>query len=295
MYSNIKVKNMRKTKRLFLFAGYDKNGIIDDSLILYVRTLSKLGDVVLCMDSTCKKSETNKLKHYVLHAIAKRHGEYDFGSYKRAYLWSQQNLNLSDYDFVYMVNDSVYGPLFSLKSYLEKMETSDTDAFGLVKNTKAAHPHIQSWFIGMQKNVFLSKWFDEFISGVKHLASKGAITHAYEHGFSKYVTEHGGTWMCLYSAHNRDVYNKIKYYYKQKMPFMKKVAFTRHDGSLGPQISYVLKHTPTQMRNAIIKNAQRIYGTDYINRTLNQNRIVAFWRGLKYAVYKIKAHYVKKH
>ena len=282
------------TKRLFLFAGYDADGIIDDSLVLYVRALSKLGDVILCMDSTCAANEIKKIKSYVLHSLARRHGEYDFGSYKRAYMWARDNLNLSSYDFVYMVNDSVYGPLFPLKPYLEKMESYNNDAFGLVKNTKAAHPHIQSWFIGMGKTVFMSKWFDEFITSVEKQKSKGAITKLYEHGFSKNVIDHGGIWACLYIAHNRDVYNKIKKYYRAKMPFMKKVAFTRHDGSLGPQISYVLKHLSPAVRNAIIKNAKRTYGTEFVNRTINQNRIVALIRGLKYAIQKIKAHYVKE-
>ena len=282
------------TKRLFLFAGYDMDSVIDDTLVLYVRALSKLGDVVLCMDCNADKKQTQKLKPYVLHAIATRHGEYDFGSYKRCFIWAREHLNLSDYDFVYMVNDSVYGPLFPLKPYLEKMETLRADAFGLVENTKATHPHIQSWFIGMRKNVFLSQWFDEFISGVQKQESKGAITHLYEHGFSRLVVQHDGIWKCLYTAHNRDIYNKIKKYYREKMPFMKKVAFTRHDGALGPQISYVLQHTPTQMRNAIIKNAKRVYGAEYVNRILNQTRLVAFWRGLKYAIYKIRLHYGKK-
>ena len=229
-----------------------------------------------------------------MHASARRHGEYDFGSYKRAYTWAHEHLNLSSYDFVYMVNDSVYGPLFPLKPYLEKMESSATDAFGLVKNTKRAHPHIQSWFIGMRKSVFMSKWFDEFLSSVTKLESKGAITSRYEHGFTKNVVAHGGTWTCLYSAHNRDVYNKIKKYFRLKMPFMKKVAFNRHDGALGPQISYVLKHTPKNMRDAIIKNAKRVYGNEYVNRILSASRITALLRGIKYGIYKIKAHYVKK-
>ena len=277
---------MSKPKRLFLFAGYDASGIIDDSLVLYVAALSKLGDVVLTMDSTCKKSEISKLKPYVLHAAATRHGEYDFGSYKRDFIWARDNLNLSEYDFVYMVNDSVYGPLFPLKPYLERMEKSGTDAFGLVKNTKESHPHIQSWFIGMRKSVFLSKWFDEFISGVTKLESKGAITRTYEHGFTKNVASHGGTWACLYLAHNRDVYNKIKKYYRVKMPFMKKVAFTRHNGTLGPQISYVLKHTNAKMRNAIVRNAARVYGEQYVKHTLSQSRIAAFICGLKYGIKK---------
>ena len=271
-------------KRLFLFAGFDANGIIDDSLILYVRALSKLGDVVLCMDSNCK---TTKLKPLVLHADGVRHGEYDFGSYKRAYIWTRDHLDLSKYDFTYMVNDSVYGPLFPLKKYLEKMESANTDAFGMVKNTKKSHPHIQSWFIGMRPSVFLSNWFNKFITDVKHQDSKGAITKLYEHGFTRNVVAHNGTWMCLYSAHNRDIYNRIKHYYRLKMPFMKKIAFTRHNGCLGPQISRVLKRTPSQMRNAIITNAQRVYGEQYVNDILSMGHITAFMRGLRYGIKKI--------
>ena len=280
---------MYKARRLFLFAGYDANGIIDDSLVFYVRELSKLGDVVLCMDSTCAKSEIKKLTPYTLHTDAVRHGEYDFGSYKRAYFWACNNIDLKTYDFVYMVNDSVYGPLFPLREYLSQMESANTDAFGLVKNTKRDHPHIQSWFIGMRPSVFLSDWFNTFIYGITKQESKGAITSLYEHGFTKNVVAHGGTWMCLYTAHNRDIYNKIKHYYRKKMPFIKKVAFTRHNGQLGPQISYVLKHTPTPMRNAIIKNAERVYGTEYITRVLSMGHIHAFINGLKYGIKKLLA------
>ena len=88
-----------QNKRLFLFAGYDKDGIIDESLLMYVSAVSKFGDVVLCMDSDCPDSELNKLQDITLHAMATRHREYDFGSYKRAYNWALENLDLSKYDF----------------------------------------------------------------------------------------------------------------------------------------------------------------------------------------------------
>ena len=96
------------TRRLFLFAGYNAHGLIDESLIFYIRALSKCGDVILCMDSDCSDSELKKITPYVLHATAQRHGEYDFGSYKRAYLYAADTGILDKYDFVYIVNDSVY-------------------------------------------------------------------------------------------------------------------------------------------------------------------------------------------
>ncbi|MBR1380594.1 MAG: hypothetical protein IJ560_03320 [Alphaproteobacteria bacterium] len=274
-------------KRLFLFAGYDTDGRIDASIMYYVRALSEQGDVVLCMDSDCKISELNKLKPYVLHAMAHRHGEYDFGSYKRAYIWAHDNLALSDYDVVYMINDSVYGPLYYLLPYLERMESADTDAFGIVENPKREHPHIQSWFIGMRKNVFLSDWFNTFITSVTKQPSKGAITALYEHGFTRGVEHAGGKWMCLYSVPGRGVYNNIKKLYRKKMPFMKKVAFTRHNGEIGPQINYVLRQIDTDLRIAIIENAQRVYGRKYIDTILHRGWISAKIHGAIYGIKKL--------
>ena len=276
-------------KRLFLFAGYDSHGIVDDSIVYYVHELSKLGDIVLCMDSNCANSEINKVKKYVKYAIGIRHGEYDFGSYKRAYIWARDNLNLSNYDYVYMVNDSVYGPLYNLKPYLVHMENSHTDAFGIVENPKHEHPHIQSWFIGMHKTVFLSDWFNKFITSVTHQSNKGMITALYEHGFTRGINEHNGKWMCLYSVSGRGVYNNVKKLYHAKMPFIKKVAFTRHNGRLGPQIKYVLQHIDPKLNSAILQNAQRVYGTDYVNKTLKQNTISAFFNGVKYGIKKLLA------
>ena len=231
-----------KTKRLFLFAGYHPKNIVDDALVYYVKSLSKFGDVVLCMDSDCPDLETNKIKKYTLHTIVTRHGEYDFGSYKRAYLWAYENLKLTDYDFVYLVNDSVYGPMYPLGRYFDAMENMGHDAFGLVTKKHTSHPHIQSWFIGTKPDIFLSDWFDGFMRNIKKLADKGQITSQYENGFSKLVVEHGSTWDCLYHVFNRGVYNKVKKLYKSGMPFMKKVVFIRNHGGLGHQVLYVLNH-----------------------------------------------------
>ena len=90
-----------KPKRLFLFAAYDRNGIIDDALIYYIESLSLLGDIVFIMDSDCTGAELKKVQKHCVYASGTRHNEYDFGSYKRAFNWATKNLKLSDYDFIY--------------------------------------------------------------------------------------------------------------------------------------------------------------------------------------------------
>ena len=55
-------------KRLFLFAAYEEAGVVGESLIWYVRNLSKAGDVVLVADSDIGPNELNALAPYCLYA-----------------------------------------------------------------------------------------------------------------------------------------------------------------------------------------------------------------------------------
>ncbi len=275
------------TKRLFLFAGYDRDNRIDASLVYMLNQISKNGDIIFVMDCDCPDTELDKIRPVCLYTTAQKHGEYDFGSYRRAYTYARDTAILSDYDFIYLINDSVYGPLYDMTPIFSKMESMNWDGFGLVKKPHHDHPHIQSWFIGMNKSVFLSTWFDEFITSITKQPSKGVITHLYEHGFSKKLTEHGHTWGTLYECPGRSIYNNIKKLYLAGMPFMKKMSVRRRHGALGGQLDYVLRHIPNDARNAIMENMCRIYGNEYIHWLLTKNPIKIILRNIHHSMYKI--------
>lgn len=221
---------MSKTKRLFLFAAYVKDGVIDESLVYYVRALSKCGDVVVCMDSNCENWELKKIKKFAVHIIARRHGEYDFGSYKRAFAWAQKNLDISKYDFVYLVNDSVYGPVsgVNIGSVLNKLEKGG-DFIGMVSNQDiGVSRHIQSWFVGVGKRIATSKKFAQFINSIKKQNNKNDIVMKYEIGLSEFVMAAFHVDMCvLFGQDNRvcnAMYNKPYVPIKCGVPFIKKSA-----------------------------------------------------------------------
>lgn len=276
------------TKRLFLFAGYNKDGIIDDALVFYIRALSALGDVILCMDSDCAPNELDKVKQYTISRMGTRHGEYDFGSYKRAYEYAKQHNILSEYDFVYMVNDSVYGPLHDLGSILQTMESYNVDATGMTESVHTNYTHIQSWFIGMKKSVFLSDWFDKFIMGVKHVSNKIQVTIQYENKFTELLIAHKNSWRCRFQCPGRSIYNSPRKLFLSGCPFIKKISFTRHNGAIGNQLYYVLTHCDKNARTAIINSANQAYTKQYISWLLTKNPLVALFRGLKYAIQKLR-------
>lgn len=274
-------------KQLFLFAGYDKDGIIDDALVYYIKNLATNGDVVLCMDSTCTRYELNKIKPYVLHAIAVRHGEYDFGSYKRAYQYARDNNLLKNYDNIFLLNDSVFGPTINIKHILKRIESFKTDAVGMVVSKHRTHIFMESWFVRLNRNIFTSAWFDDFMNSVTHEKDKADVTVKYEHGLSNLIRNNSCSWDGVCCKRNRFTYNHPRALFLRGVPFMKKMSFTRHNGALGNQIKYVLNHCDKHARNAIMKTANRLYGDDYMKWFLTYNQFKIFARQIRYLKHKI--------
>jgi lipopolysaccharide biosynthesis protein len=279
---------MQKTKRLFLFAGYNAAGKIDDALVLYVRALSRLGDVVLTMDSTCNKTQTKKLRPFVLHVAATRHGEYDFGSYKRDYIWARDNLDLSKYDYIYMVNDSVFGPLGDIRKTIHNIESVGTDAAGIIVTHHKTHAYMESWFVRLNKKIFKSVWFAEFLSSVSTQPTKARITIEYEHGLSKLIQNNNCSWGGIYHYYGRYTYNHPKKIFNRGCPFIKKACFIRHNGAAGAQIKYILSHCDVVARRAIIKSANELYGEKYMNWLLTYNPLKIMYRNIRYGLKKLK-------
>jgi lipopolysaccharide biosynthesis protein len=180
------------TRRLFIFAAYDKDGRADEMLLHYLHALSELGDIVFHMDNEIPEYQLDKIKQIpnVLLALAERHGEYDFGSYKRGYIWAAKEAkNLGKYDWVYLVNDSVYGPLKPLAPILEELESRGADAVGMVKYDCGDEwdAHLQSWFVGLSQNTAKGEYMDKFFNEVRRRRGKKEIIAFYEVGLSRQI------------------------------------------------------------------------------------------------------------
>lgn len=216
-------------KRLFLFAGYDKQGIIDETLLHYLRALSDCGDIVFVMDNDTLDAELAPVKRlpHVLYAVARRHGEYDFGSYKRAYQWADENGILNQYDWIYLVNDSVYGPFFDINGILEDLESRGVDLTGMIDfQNKLTPVQVQSWFVGLSRRVATSDFIRDFMAGIRAQENKQLIVLKYEVGLSQIVIRHGFKMSTFISGENGDVchsmYEQPLEMLKRGMPFLKK-------------------------------------------------------------------------
>ena len=186
---------MDRIKRLAIFAGYDKDNIIDDYVVYYIKELKRIADIIYVSDCEMSDNEFKKINDCCLHIISEKHGEYDFGSYKRGYLYAYNKNILDKYDYLILCNDSVFGPIFDLKKIIEDMENKDTDVWGIFKSLKDSYydDHLQSYFIAMKKKVFTSKEYHNFILSIKEEEDKNNVIAKYEIGLSKLFKENNYT------------------------------------------------------------------------------------------------------
>ncbi len=275
-------------RRLFLFAAYTESGEVGDALLYYLRALAPLGDVVLCDDAALNPGQVERLLPYVLHCEAIRHREYDFGSYKRDFVWARENLRLEDYDFLYLVNDSVFGPLFDLEPLLEKLEAAPQQAFGLVYFPSSYYAHLQTWFVGLGREVFLSGYFSEFLLGVRPVRDKGAVCELYETGLSRLLVSRGVDLGYAFTAPHKTIYNNPGRLVRKGLPFIKKSAFTRHNGCLGREIAKTLRDCRPKAADAILSEVCSLWGPDFARRLTTMTWIQSKLLYFRYLLGKIR-------
>ena len=173
------LKSKLQKKYIAIFAHYDKHDIVDDYVLYYLENLKLIANkIIFVSDNNLPEIEQNKLKNLCHIIIAQKHGEYDFGSYKRGL---EEAYKLSDeFDSIIIANDSCYGPLKPLDNIFKSMEYSDCDFWGLTVNQEQYLPHLQSYFLVFNNKIINSDVFKSFFRNVKHEDNKQNIIENYE-------------------------------------------------------------------------------------------------------------------
>lgn len=216
--------------RVAIFAHYDSHNEIQEYVINYIKELNKLAkNIIFVSDSNLPNSELEKISKYTVHAIAKQHGEYDFGSYKRGFIYADENNLLTDCEELIFANDSCYAPLFSFDDMFKKMANSKADFWGPTLNmhnpTKMEY-HVQSFFIVFRSQIFNNDEFKNFIHSISKQENKNKIIEKYEIGLSVFLQNIG--FSCdSYSSISKKYPNTHVTKYKdiiikERTPFLKR-------------------------------------------------------------------------
>lgn len=178
-------------KRVAIFASYFSSEKVPDYIFYYLHGLKEICDkIIFIADNFASPEEIAKLKNYASYVQCERHGEYDFGSYKRGIAYAENHGLLTDTDELILCNDSCYGPVFPFVDMFVEMEKKNCDFWGVCKNVDIEE-HLQSYFLVFRKQIFSGSSFHEFFARVTHQPSREATILHYETNLTHYFTNKG--------------------------------------------------------------------------------------------------------
>lgn len=296
----------REVRRICLFAGYDRDGLVDDYVVQYVRELARYCDVYYMADCEMQPGELEKLTPYVVEAWAERHGEYDFGSYSRLANrvgWE----HISEFDELLLVNDSSY-LLTSLEGVFWEMDSRACDWWGLQATkglistrhnprNRFRHPipmsvvrgsllgtfesdyrydfHVGSYFVAYRLPVIRDEYFRRLLNSVTGEASKKNLIQKFEIGLTRHLIARGHIFdtfvAALYPLH--PVYTN--WYFRlleEGFPVLKRYFLAEnHYGVPGlyDWEARVKEKVPAANTEVIRRNLERVVDSKRLKRNLH--------------------------
>lgn len=172
------------SRRLCIFCSYDRDSLIDDYVVHWLKSFNKLNFEIVFVTTSPKLSieEEERIKPYVHKIILRKNVGLDFGSWKTVL----ETIDITKYTQLTLANDSVYGPFFDLAQVYKKMENSGLDMWGLTDSWDYSY-HVQSYFMVFNQKLLHSRSFKEFWDRFVFYSHKDNIIRCYEVGLSQYL------------------------------------------------------------------------------------------------------------
>jgi O-antigen biosynthesis protein len=184
--------------RIVIFASYDKSGIIHEYVISYLKKLKKISNTIIFVaDNFVSNTELKKIRDLAFFSQCEPHGEYDFGSYKRGYLYAEQHGLLNTADELIFCNDSCF-TVGDFTHLFAEMDKKSNDFWGITEN-HGIKPHLQSFFLLFKKNVFLSEFFKKWINSIEKKNNVEEVIMSYEIPLKSLLENEKFTSACFFS------------------------------------------------------------------------------------------------
>ena len=262
---NISLSPLAQNQNTTIYAAYSNDGTISDYVLTYLKKLKEISpNIIFVTDNPISKLEIKKLTPYVNHLIAYRHGEYDWGSFKRGYNLLKQN-NITP-DLLILANDSTITITPSFTPILNDFKQKNTDFYGITTNLDGTY-HIQSFFMIFNKKVHTSNQFFQYLNSVTKQKDGLHVAYRYEVPFTQYLSSQGFTHSTFIDPNSLSYLElNDKHCYplsllsKHNLPLLKMRTFTNRLIVKEPRrlvFSWLKKHTP-QSYFELIKHLKKI-------------------------------------
>jgi hypothetical protein len=214
-----------RPRRACLFAAYDPDGLVDDTVVAYVEELARHADVYVCFDGVLADGQLDRLSA-ATGAWVRPHGAHDFGSWS---LLARELVGwdaLAAYDEVLLANDSCW-LVRPLDEVFARMSLRECDFWGLQLTARRFEPepsqpqavplaevkrswlpptafrypelvHVGSYFLALRRPVLDDPGFRRRLDAVRPQRDRANLVQKYETGTTQYLVGQGfdfDTWV----------------------------------------------------------------------------------------------------
>ena len=189
----------------------------------YISALSNTGISVYLIIAADLPSQFQRIEglHDAAGVFVRNNEGYDFAAWAHVIL---KHPELKAIDILYLVNDSVIGPLDQdgFSSVIKRVRDGSAHVYGMTENFEKGW-HLQSYFLAIKQPALRSPAFGDFFSSVVTLGNKEAVIESYEVIFPTKLAEAGFLVEALFtvpSERNPSLYH-WKRLVEQGFPFVK--------------------------------------------------------------------------
>ncbi|MCR2048723.1 rhamnan synthesis F family protein [Acetatifactor muris] len=225
-------------KRLGIIVLFDSSGNVDNYIKVLLSSLqSELHEILIVINGYMDNNSLKILYNYTDMVFCRENIGFDAGAYKDVFLHFFGRDRYEMYDEIILMNDTIFGPLSSLKMLFERFEAENVDFWGLTKhpekvcnNGKVIESHIQAYFLVIRKTLFTDSLFETFWRELDYPQSYEMAVRNFEIKFTVFFTEkgfQGNSLMELYQGllwekENPYLLHSYELIKELKVPFFKK-------------------------------------------------------------------------
>lgn len=162
------------TGRVAVFAAVLPDGRLAPDRATYLRALAEVADdVVFVASGPILPGELDKLRPLARAVVCRRHGAYDFGSYRIGLSVARRLGLLAEARELVLANDSCLAPVTPLPGLFRRMDRRRCDFWGLTQFRFLGAWHLQSFFYAFRRPVLEGTALDEFLDEFRTPIDRG--------------------------------------------------------------------------------------------------------------------------
>lgn len=172
-------ENNGQARRLCVYFFYDKDGIVDDYVVYYLKEMRPFfTDICVVVNGKLTTESSSKLKVVCDRLLVRENVGFDAWAYKYALDSYGLDYIAQNFDEVLLNNFTCFGPIGSFKPMFDKMNRSVCDFWGhcryfpqrgLKVLGQFVPEHLMSYFILFRKKILLSSAWKSYWDTLKHI------------------------------------------------------------------------------------------------------------------------------